>query len=100
MKFFFLQIIIVGFSFSLQGQHFTTHDLFLPGYIILNSGDTLRGKILEEKNTNKSTRCIFKEETPKSVYRQYLQPEIKSYRFLDAEYFVSRKLVVDSLEKV
>ncbi|MEN8155506.1 MAG: hypothetical protein ABFS10_01025 [Bacteroidota bacterium] len=62
---------------------------FRPGYVILHSGDTLRGEINYASPASLSVTCRFRQGTE---VRDYFPHEIAAYRFEDSKYFVSKEL--------
>lgn len=71
---------------------------FRPGYVITNGNDTLRGLIDYRGNVRNSKTCAFKENET-SAPTEYLPGQIKAYRFLESKYYVSKKILADSVKK-
>ena len=74
---------------------------FRPGYLILNSNDTLHGYIEYRGNKSNARKCVFKKDLEKTALKtEYSPEEIKAYRFIDSKYYISRKITVDGIEKM
>ena len=72
----------------------------VPGYIISNQGDTIRGVINYRSSEKNGQSCMFMP-TNATEYRDYLPSEIKGYRFdSDGVYYVSRSFFVKGKEKL
>lgn len=72
---------------------------FQPGYVITNEYDTIRGLIDFKTDQTNSTVCKFKKslEDNETIYKP---GTIAGYRFInERKYYVSRTVVVDSLQK-
>lgn len=67
---------------------------FLPGYIITNEGDTLKGLIDYRSDARNARKCEFKKNT-EAPMQEFLPFSIQSYRFNDGKYYVSREVMVD-----
>lgn len=64
---------------------------FKEGYIITLEGDTLYGEIRYRGDLYLAKNCVFKEKgTSNSI--NYIPSSIKSYRFTEGRYFVSKKV--------
>lgn len=63
---------------------------FSPGYVIINSGDTLYGKIDYRGDLLMSNSCKLK--TDENIVKEFSPKDILSYRFFDGKYYVSRKI--------
>ena len=63
---------------------------FRPGFVILNSGDTLFGSIDYRGDMTMGSLCRFK--TTENEIRDFSPHDIPGYRFTDSKYFVSREL--------
>lgn len=63
---------------------------FKPGYVILNSGDTLYGSIDYRGDMTMGSLCRFK--TSNNEIREYSPLDIAAYRFTESKYFISREL--------
>jgi len=95
MKFKTIQLLFLCFiSIQLVAQND-----FRPGYIILNSGDTLKGKLDYCRDANLETFCRFKAPDNDSVI-EYTPADIAAYSFSGGRYFVSKQLQEDSSNKV
>ncbi len=68
---------------------------FRPGFVILNSGDTLLGKVDFTKERILSTKCKF--QTRDGELREYTPNQILGYRFNDGKYFVSKQVDGESV---
>lgn len=73
-------------SFQVQGQA-----SFLPGYVLTNNNDTLKGYVDFRNNDKNSKKCAFKLNETDDVVT-YSPGEIKEYRMIDGKYFVSKEL--------
>ncbi len=85
---FFLFIVINSYS----------QQEYLPGTIILNTNDTLHGKIMNEKDIFSGIYCIFQQND--STFRQYTPTEIKSYYLSNNRYFRSTRLKIGNVERI
>jgi len=72
---------------------------YLPGYIILNTNDTIRGKIINERDIFSGVYCIF-QNNDSSITRQYMPTEIKSYLLSNNRYFKSKRLLIENIERI
>jgi hypothetical protein len=64
---------------------------FRPGYIILTSGDTIRGEINLRSSSAMSKECIFRTDD-KSDSKKLHPDDLKEFRMDNGRYFVSRYL--------
>jgi len=64
---------------------------FRPGYVILNSGDTLTGEIRSTSDRKMIQECYFREDE-KSVISNFPPWEISGYRFNNGKYYISQTL--------
>lgn len=65
-----------------------------PGYIVNNSGDTIRGFIYSEGSLNNSFRCKFIS-LPDSIEHNYLPGEIKMFRINNGKCFSSSDILIN-----
>jgi hypothetical protein len=63
---------------------------FRPGFVILNSGDTLFGTIDYRGDMTMGSLCRFK--TAENEIREFSPLDISGYRFTDSKYFISREV--------
>jgi hypothetical protein len=64
---------------------------FRPGYVILNSGDTLTGEIDFRDDKIMTKTCRFRE-NKKSEFREFSPIEIQGYRLTNGKYYISQEL--------
>ena len=64
---------------------------FRPGYVILNSGDTLKGEIDYRADYFMGLICTFRENT-NAPKRKFTADSIMAYRFTNSKYFVSENI--------
>lgn len=83
LSFFFL-LSLISSGLSAQSD-------FRPGYMVLMSGDTLRGEIDLQKSKAMSKTCTFRM-NKKSEKKTYIPQEIKEYHIEDDRYFISQYL--------
>lgn len=76
-----LQIILL-FELSAQKS-------FKPAYIIDLLGDTLYGEVDYKGDLSLGKKCVFFKD---SIITEYKPQEIKSFRFIDSKYFVTREV--------
>ena len=67
----------------------------LPGVIVLNSGDSLRGHKDVERNTENAGGCWFRYPDNNSRPKKYYPTELKSYRIDNSKYYVSRDIKME-----
>ena len=79
--------------------HGFSQNEYLPGYIILNTNDTIHGKIINERDIFSGIYCIFHNKDS-SIVRQYLPTEIKSYHLSNNRYFISKRLLIENIERI
>jgi len=82
----------------LQFRVFSQNE-YLPGYIILTTNDTIHGKIINERDTFSGIYCIFQNKDS-SIVRQYMPTEIKSYHLSNNRYFISKRLLIENIERI
>lgn len=71
---------------------------YIPGYIITNDSDTLKGLIKAKSNYLNSKSCDFiygNEKIPK----HYSPSDIKAYRIENGNYYISKDVTIDSLKQ-
>lgn len=79
---FVLCVGLFGLFFSVHAQ---VRDL--PGYIVRNSGDTLRGLLREQGTDESAKRISFRATAADSDYQVYTPNEVKSYQYTDGNLF-------------
>lgn len=67
---------------------------FLPGYIITNEGDTLKGLIDYRSDARNAHKCEFKKNS-EAPLQEFLPFSIQGYRFNDGKYYVPREVTLD-----
>jgi len=72
---------------------------YIPGYIILNTNDTIHGKIINERDIFSGIYCIFQNKDS-SITRQYLPTEIKSYHLSNNRYFISKRILIENIQRI
>lgn len=71
---------------------------FLPGYIVKNTGDTVKGFIFMGSSKENSQKCVFrKDRKAKSV--TYRPDDIRSYHFENSLFYFSRNIKADGAMK-
>jgi hypothetical protein len=80
----YLTICLSILSFVLYAQ-----SDFRPGYIITNDDETVQGFIDYRGDYINCNKCVFKTELEEETVT-YKPGEIKSYRFIDSKYYVSK----------
>ena len=92
MKYSYVTWLLCFLMFSAAVANAQT-DL-IPGYYIKNDGDTVHGLIRMRSSARNSQKCIFK--LNKKARKQIITPEdIRSYRFDNSLYYVSREIRVN-----
>lgn len=66
-----------------------------PGFVVLNSGDTIRGFIDYRGDLNNASKCTFYRET-EAESEVYLPGGIASYRFENGRFYISRIVNIDN----
>jgi hypothetical protein len=92
-KYVILCLIIVQLSIVTYGQKG-----YLPGYIIDNNSDTLRGIIKLQSDNKNSLSCDFIEDLNQSPH-MYTPEQIKGYRINNRKYYVSKEITIDSVKR-
>jgi hypothetical protein len=90
---FLFLLIIFQFPIIISGQKG-----YLPGYIISNKNDTLRGFINLNSNYENSSSCNFIEgddQNPKT----YSPDDIKGYRIENSRFYLSKDINIDSTQQ-
>ena len=72
---------------------------FIPGYIVLNTNDTISGKIINDRDISSGIYCIFQNKDS-TILRQYVPTEIKSYHLSNNRYFRSKRLRIENIERI
>lgn len=68
----------------------------MAGHVITNSGDTLKGNILEQSEANASKKCVILVEN--GDLKTYLPFEIAEYKYIDNRYYVSKEILIDNIK--
>ncbi len=91
MKNLTITLLFMLFSFFSFSQKYT------QGYILTNSGDTLKGELLVQNEVSASKNCIvrFQGEEEKKMYLPF---EIIEYKYNDGSLFVSKEIFIDSVK--
>lgn len=84
-------LIIFGF------EEIKAQTMFRPGFIITNNNDTVKGFVDYRGDTRNARRCDFKKSLD-SETKEYSPTDIKSYRFADSKFYVSKKVEVNGTE--
>lgn len=80
--------------FLLSGLALNAQSDFRPGYVILTSGDTLRGEINLKGNSAMSRNCIFR--TEKNEEETTFSPDdLTEFRMDNGRYFVTENIAVN-----
>jgi|WetSurMetagenome_2_1015567.scaffolds.fasta_scaffold00002_202 hypothetical protein len=87
----FLLIIITNNIFSQKNLK--------PGYVVLNSNDTLKGFIDYRGDILNCSKCVFYSNIEAQA-TTYNPGDIKAYRFNEGRYYISRNIKIKSKEKV
>jgi len=69
---------------------------FKNGYIITLNNDTIYGKIVNTNYYEHSLKCTFKE-NDKDETTTYFPNQLTGYRFIDGKFYISKKVLVDSI---
>jgi hypothetical protein len=69
---------------------------FKKGFVITLNNDTIYGEIANTNYYEHSIKCTFKD-YKKNETITYLPNQLVGYRFLEGKYYVSRKIMVDSV---
>jgi len=76
-----------------------SQDHFIPGFIIELNKDTLNGYLNEESPLKSSHYCTFKIKSDSEPII-YNPNEILGYRYKNGNYYVSKQIPIDSIEKI
>lgn len=90
-----LQVVLLFLIFVLNSY---AQSNFKPGYYVTFSNDTIWGLIDNKGEKSNSKSCIFKENDI-SETKRFGPSEIKSYRFIDNKYYISKKIKISGVEK-
>jgi hypothetical protein len=71
---------------------------FRQGFIILNTGDTIFGKIDFRSDLSNGTHIFFKKDSI-SISMEYTPDLISAYRFLNDKFYISKKVKVGKVER-
>lgn len=83
---------------ALFGINIYATEIYIPGYVLLNNGDTIRGYLLTQNSLNAAKFCVFKKST-ENLPVKYSPNEINGYRYSDDKYYVSKEINADSNKK-
>ncbi|MBL7865121.1 MAG: hypothetical protein JNK10_09610 [Cyclobacteriaceae bacterium] len=64
---------------------------YLPGYVVQQSGDTVRGLLRFDSESRNASPCYFKQ-TEDAQPQTYTPGQITSFRFTNDAYFISRSI--------
>lgn len=78
--------------------HLYSQKDFKPGYIITNEGDTVFGQIDYRGDLYNAFVCMFKGQNASEAIK-YEPGQIKSYRFIDGKYYISRKVTIENKDR-
>ncbi|MFO7658752.1 MAG: hypothetical protein R6W78_16955 [Bacteroidales bacterium] len=68
---------------------------FRPGYFVNNDNDTIHGLIDYKGNKANAKKCIYKADSD-SKHQEFTPEEIKSFRFIDSKYYVSKTITLEN----
>ena len=88
---------MIASIFFYTSQLIAQHD-FRPGFVVVNSGDTLLGEIDYRSDFFMSKECVFRPNS-KAKKSTFFPDSLNSYKFTDGRYFVSRKVKQKELHK-
>ena len=91
--------ILISLAIILANSDILAQKDFKSGYILTNSGDTIKGFIDLQNPTLNSMECVFSKEEEGDNSIKYKPGEIKEYRVFNHRYYISKKVSVDSSEK-
>jgi hypothetical protein len=86
------------FVFFVLVIHISLKAQFKEGYIITNSNDTIFGQINNDGSVSDSYFCNFKKNLSDTLIAYY-PGDIKSFRYLNGKYFISKTVKIDSVYK-
>lgn len=82
MKPLVLSLCLTGLLFSLQAQ-----DRTLPGYIVKNTGDTVRGLLKEQGSDESAKQISFKASDADKDYQIYTPDQVNSFQYDGGNFF-------------
>lgn len=85
-----IRFYAIALLFVLTGTAIYSQSDYRPGYIVMNSGDTLKGEINLRSNDEMAVKCLFRPDKI-SPPQKYTPEELKEYRLDDGRYFISVK---------
>ncbi len=91
------QLIILFAFFFLMIINLYSQSDFRKGYIINNNNDSIYGLIDYKGNIANSNKCVYKKDI-NSKEQEFTPNDLKSYRFIDSKYYISRPLKLDNEE--
>lgn len=83
------------FLASISSTCLFAQSLYEPGYIVNNSGDTIRGLIYMGSSTENCQKCIFKKDKDDKPVT-YLPDDLQSYQFKNSLFYFSRDIMVEN----
>lgn len=89
--------LLLFLSVFFSGTALFSQSDFRQGYVINNENDTISGLIDYKGNKASAEICLFKYNSGSDEIR-FTPEDIKSYRFTDSKYYVSKKLNADGEE--
>ncbi|MBK6964795.1 MAG: hypothetical protein IPH20_12870 [Bacteroidales bacterium] len=91
------KLLLLFLLFIFSGASLFSQTDFRPGYVINTENDTISGLIDYKGNKASAEICLFKHNSGTDAIR-YTPADIKSYRFIDGKYYVSKKLNAEDEE--
>lgn len=92
------RLIILFNLFCFISVSISAQNDFLPGYIVKNTGDTVKGFIFMGSSKENCQKCVFKaNKEAKSV--TYLPADLQSYHFENSLFYFSREVMVENVMK-
>ncbi len=91
------KLLLLFLLFIFSGASLFSQTDFRPGYVINTENDTISGLIDYKGNKASAEICLFKHNSGSDAIR-YTPADIKSYRFIDGKYYVSKKLNAEDEE--
>ena len=70
-------------------------DKFMPGFIITNDSDTISGLLKNSSQIKNATECWFKI-SGNSGANLYLPTDIRAYRFVNGNYYISKRILYNN----
>jgi len=86
LKFFCSAVVLFSITLNASSQA-----SFLPGYVLTNTNDTLKGYVDFRNNDTNSKKCSFRESENSKIIT-FSPGEIKEYRFNGGKYFISKEV--------